>query len=180
MKDFPDLRLCLAHFGGEEEWGTLVDTPMTWAKKCIDLAIKYPNFYIDLAYFKFKSADSAQIDAYDFGNNAGETPAKDRLKKALKEHPKLKEKILFGTDWYLIGGEEAEFGKYDNYFRRSIKFLSEIDPELPAYAMGINPKRFLNLDIIAEKLVKRLGSEFSGLTRFVNSKIHNTIEKYYL
>jgi hypothetical protein len=165
LKDFPLLRLCLAHFGGEEEWETEEGTPMPWAVKCAEMANdpKYPHFYIDLAYFTFKEPWAGQ-----------------KLKKMLEKYPKLKEKILFGTDWYLIGAEKAKYGKYASYFKVSIEALAEIDPELPAYAMVINPKRFLDLESIAEKIAEVWGPEYSGLVQLVKDKMPGTIEKFYV
>jgi hypothetical protein len=102
------------------------------------------------------------------------------LKKMLVKYPKLKEKILFGTDWYLIGGEKEEYGKYEKYFKRSIEALGEIDPELPAYIMAINPKRFLDLENVAQKIVDIWGSDYARLQRIVQDKLHESIDTYYV
>jgi hypothetical protein len=106
-------------------------------------------------------------------------PAKAKLAKMLKRYPKLKEKLLFGTDWYLISGEEKKYGHYNDYFKRSIQMLAEIDRELLAYTMVINPKRFLNLEAISNKLVDIFGEDFEDLCTFVSEKMHDSIEKYH-
>jgi hypothetical protein len=198
LKDYKELHLCLAHFGGEEEWGSEDEAAFSWAQKCIDLAMTYPNFYVDISYFIFKSIDMVDCDKVNCSEEGcmyrgrkvprrpncpewyEEIPAKNKLKKALQKYPKLKEKILFGTDWYMIGAEKPEFGRYNKYFNRSIAILSEIDKELPAYTMIINPKRFLKLDRIADKMVKILGDKFGGLKTLITEKMHDEIGKYYI
>ena len=109
-----------------------------------------------------------------------EVPAKAKLAKMLKQNPNLKEKLLFGTDWYLISSEEKKYGHYDNYFKRSIQMLAEIDRELPAYTMLINPKRFLNLEEVSKKMVDVFGGKFKDFSTFVTDKIYDSIEKYCL
>jgi hypothetical protein len=80
----------------------------------------------------------------------------------------------------MIGAEEQKYGRYNHYFNRSIKILSEIDKELPAYTMSINPKRFLNLDSVAKKLVEKLGPELNGLKSLVEQNMPEDIGKYYV
>jgi hypothetical protein len=107
-----------------------------------------------------------------------EVPAKAKLAKMLKWNPTLKEKLLFGTDWYLISCEENKYGHYDNYFKRSIQMLAEIDRELPAYTMLINPKKFLNLEEVSKKMVDVFGDDFKDFRTFVSEKMHDSIGKY--
>jgi hypothetical protein len=201
LNDFPNLKLCLAHFGGEDEWEKEEESSMPWAEKCAQLASdpKHPNFYVDLSYFTFKSiefidcykANCPEKDCSFRGNHVQKTyrckvngifeiPVKDKFKKMLKKYPKLKEKILFGTDWYLIGGEKEEYGRYEKYFKRSIEVLYDIDPELPVYAMAINPKRFLDLENVTKKICDIWGSEYAKLLQIVQDKIHDSIDKYYV
>jgi type VI secretion system Hcp family effector len=199
LQKFPDLYLNLAHFGGEEEWATLEGTPMPWARKMANMAEVYPNFYIDLSYFLFKTVEVADCKNCDTVNTCfdrGKTvlwnancpmsacreivPAKNKLAKMLQDYPKLKEKLLFGTDWYLISGEEKKYGHYDNYFKRSIQMLAEIDRELLAYTMLINPKKFLNLEEVSQKIVELFGDKFKDFQTFVAEKMHDSIGKYYV
>ena len=198
LSDYKELHLCLAHFGGEEEWRSEDEADFSWAQKCIDLAMTYPNFYVDISYFIFKSVEMVDCDKVNCSEEGcmyrgrkvprrpncpewyEEIPAKNKLQKALQKYPKLKEKILFGTDWYMISAEEQKYGRYNHYFNRSIAILSEIDKELPAYTMVINPKRFLKLDQIAEKMVQMLGPDFNGLKELITNKMYDDIENYYV
>ena len=200
LENFNDLYLNLAHFGGEEEWATLEGNSMPWAEKMAEMASNplYPNFYIDLSYFLFRTVEVADCEKGECDlqcSNRGKIvpwdvkcpmsayreiiPAKIKLAKMLKSYPKLKEKLLFGTDWYLISGEEKQYGHYNDYFKRSIQMLAEIDPELPAYTMVINPKRYLNLAEVSKKMVNIFGEDFEDLCNFVTEKMHDSIEKYY-
>ncbi|MBN1130692.1 MAG: amidohydrolase family protein, partial [Chitinispirillaceae bacterium] len=198
LRDYNELHLCLAHFGGEEEWRSEKGTDFSWAQKCIDLALTYKNFYVDISYFIFKAIEMVDCNKVACSQESclyrgqkvprtancpewyEEVPAKGKLKEVLRKYPRLKEKILFGTDWYLIGAEEQKYGRYNQYFNRSIKILSEIDKELPAYTMSINPKRFLKLDSVADMMVKKLGQEFGGLKAMVEHNMHDEIGKYYV
>ena len=92
LRDFPGLYLCLAHFGGEESWCDDLSKPDNWVRKLVELMERYENFYVDLSYFIFNENDKCH-----------------KLERLVKEHPKIKKKLLFGTDWYMtlvaLGGK---------------------------------------------------------------------------
>ena len=72
--------------------------------------------------------------------------------------------------------EEARFGKYDNYVKEMYKTITEVDRELLAYVAVINPKRFLNIDQVAEKLYAQFGST-CDIREFVG-KLPDTIDQF--
>ena len=81
MHDFPDLYLCLAHFGGDEEWERDINAPESWVSKLVELMERYENFYVDLSYFIFDKKDKEK-----------------KFKQLIEAHPEIKNKLLFGTD----------------------------------------------------------------------------------
>ena len=159
LQDFPKLYLCLAHFGGEEAWCKDWDKPDNWVGKMVEMMERYDNFYIDLSYYIFIDRNRCK-----------------RLSDIIQKHPKVKTKLLFGTDWYLIGSERSKYGHYDSFVKSMSKNLYSIDEELCAYCMVINPKRFLNLEYIADKLYVLFGSEWD--IRVVET-MYSSIDQFY-
>jgi predicted TIM-barrel fold metal-dependent hydrolase len=95
MKSFPDLRICLAHFGGIGEWRRHINETRdpanpTWLKKIRELITnsKYPNLFTDISYTIF-----------NFHENVP-------LLKILMEDKKILEKVLFGSDFYMVESEK--------------------------------------------------------------------------
>ena len=91
---FRSLKVCLAHYGGEEEWEKYYrrperNAPKTWCTKVSDLMRKHENVYADVsftaAYRKFWP-----------------------LLKVLLNSDGLEQKILFGSDFYMVSIKEAE------------------------------------------------------------------------
>jgi predicted TIM-barrel fold metal-dependent hydrolase len=154
LKEHNKLYLCLAHFGGEEFWNKGVNPVCesywhdlnstdrnNWIAGLLHLMKTYPNFYVDISFFMFKSSSG------------------EFFKKALEFDPVVKERILFGTDWWLVNLERMYRGhNYHKYVQNTCeqvmalkdkKFLQNIginDPkELLAYFMVLNPMKFLQL-----------------------------------
>ncbi len=102
---FPNLRLCLAHFGGDE-WERGLESD--WITEIISLTEEYTNVYTDFS-------------CWDLEN------AKESFAQVLwnKQYSHLKNKILFGTDWYMT--LVALKGKsYKNFCEEFWKFFQEI------------------------------------------------------
>ncbi len=162
LQKFPNLKLCLAHFGGEECWGKKrKNQKVDWFDKLIELmkSPKYPNVYVDISYFLF---DDGIIDQFA---------------DAVKDE-KIRKKILFGTDWYLMEQEWTKLGlvaTYKHYFERVYKGLhseklKRIDKTLSAQIEVLNPLKFLGLKKLAPKielLRSTLGKSESGLSSWI-------------
>ena len=163
LQDFPELKLCLAHFGGEESWESDELLENDWACKMVEMVAgknAFANMYIDISYFLIKNE-----------------VIKSKFKKLLSRYPNLKKKILFGTDWYLVGSERSKFGKYDNYVNGMFQNLNDIDEELAAYAMVLNPVRFYDLEHVSEKIENLSGADNSGLKKILQT-IPRTIDAF--
>lgn len=94
LEQFPDLKINLAHFGGFDEWekylgNAFEDYSSTWYEKIIDLIRKYPNVYTDISYTMFNA------DLFNL------------LKLTLTDNS-IKDKILFGSDYYMVEQETSE------------------------------------------------------------------------
>ena len=136
----PSLRLCLAHFGGNTKLGR------EWGMEIIRMMEerKYPNLHADLSYSFVYS---------DF---------REHFKKLLKEHPEIKDHVLFGTDWYMFLADGADLV---DYCRTAKDFLDGIDKKLWSKFTEENPSRFYRLGEqigrIAENLIKEKGAKMN-------------------
>jgi predicted TIM-barrel fold metal-dependent hydrolase len=119
LEKYNNLRLNLAHFGGEDEWRFYLEGKKgTWVDKVMNLAIHYDNVYTDISY------TFCHRDYY---------PA---IKKMIAGP--LGEKILFGSDYYMA--------EMEGHFYSSINtvFVELTGDELHRISED-NPRKFLGL-----------------------------------
>jgi predicted TIM-barrel fold metal-dependent hydrolase len=168
------LRLCLAHFGGNgDEWkewrlyclmGTQdpanpkspydlriewFDDPQNgaWIKKIIELMGSCPNFYTDISYHMLSQS-------------------KEELRLLLTRHPKIKERIIFGTDWYMTLLDKYDYPKYILEAKQVLDDLSQdrnINDDLWERFTKINPMTFYRLQEIADSFVQGVKNTCSDL-----------------
>lgn len=135
---FKNLYLCLAHFGGPSDLG------MEWNRQIIEMieSGEYPNLYTDIS------------------SSFADSGFRKDFKAIIRKHPKIKDRILFGTDWYMTFVYSAPFvGKnLWDYCTETKRFLDDFDTSLwPAFTQ-YNPYRFYRLDQqigrIAENIIR--------------------------
>jgi len=123
LSDFPGLKLCFAHFGGNKEWDKYIFAGRvdllykSWLYLIKSLLMRFPNTYADISY---TLADSAYLPT---------------LIKLIN-NPKLNNKILFGSDFYMANIEQSE-----QYFAEGIKLA--IGHEMFHRIATINPINYL-------------------------------------
>ena len=127
---FPELKICLAHFGGDREWDKYLETSWdatmgeehkSWLSVIIDLMLKHDNVYTDISSTLFDS--EKYID----------------LLIVLLQNEKIRERVLFGSDYYMmerVKSKEREM---------AIKIRSKLGPVLFKQIAEINPKRYLGI-----------------------------------
>jgi len=125
LKTFPNLRINFSHIGGVNDWDGRVKTDINWSFRIFDFMERYKNIFSDISYTFY-------IDTFV-----------ELLTTILYRNKLLGERILFGTDFYMI----MEKGKYKNI--RS-KFVLSVGSKLMEKISVENPLRFLGL----EKLIK--------------------------
>jgi predicted TIM-barrel fold metal-dependent hydrolase len=182
LEKHPKLRLCLAHFCGETFWGR--KGGKYWAGDALSRAEKdnwvaclleiigsgqYPNVYVDLSYFIFDDYVRMQF-----------------TEALVYDSDRIKERLMFGTDWYMIA-REGSYGSsmplpfiksngYRKFFTDMYKHVLEINGadvlhklrlkapcELLGYFMVLNPVRFLRLRKVAPEM-ERIHSMIMPLT----------------
>jgi predicted TIM-barrel fold metal-dependent hydrolase len=108
---FKNLRLNLGHFGGiwnfDGAAATASDPHVTWTKTIAEMmqSGNYPNLYADLGDF------SAILD-----RTAGETTDTNailaNLKVLVSANPVARSRVMYGTDWLLLGREPQSLQYY--------------------------------------------------------------------
>jgi predicted TIM-barrel fold metal-dependent hydrolase len=95
MEKYPELRICLGHFGGIGEWQRHLDEPRsienpTWLKKITDLMQSgdYPNLYADISYTIFNFQENAPF------------------LNILLQDERILPQVLFGSDFYMVESEK--------------------------------------------------------------------------
>jgi len=156
LEYFPNLRLCLSGFGGNSEWQMADwsdnDAPLPtrqWIRCIIELTAKYNNVYADVS-----------------GLNIYDEKIRNGLLEMLKliqddendEFRHLRNKLIFGTDWYLtyltdvanggtgVNGWEDVRHSYSSYCREFKNLFYAADKEgkgkLWERVSLINPRSF--------------------------------------
>ncbi|UTG92488.1 amidohydrolase family protein [Geobacter sulfurreducens] len=133
---FKNLYLCLAHFGGPTDLG------MEWNRQIIEMieSGEYPNLYTDIS------------------SSFADSGFRKDFKAIIRKHPKIKDRILFGTDWYMTFVYSAPFVGRNlwDYCTETKKFLDDFDTSLwPAFTM-YNPYRFYQLDKRIERITENI------------------------
>ena len=126
MDTFPDLRICLAHFGGISEWRRHINEPRTsekhtWLKKVINF-IKcgiYPNLYTDISYTIFNFYENVP------------------LLKILLEDEVILDHVLFGSDFYMVESERYSEKRF------SIDLRFALGESMFWKIANENPKKYL-------------------------------------
>jgi hypothetical protein len=137
-----DLHLCLAHFGGPTDMG------MEWNQQIISMldSRHYPNLYTDI---------SSSFAHEGFRNE---------FKIIIKKSPWIKNRILFGTDWFMTFYYSLTVGKnLWDYCVGTKRFLDSFDTSLWPTFTQYNPYRFYRLDEqigrIAENIIAKKQTE---------------------
>ncbi len=159
------LRLCLAHFGGPKA--------LAWSRQIIEMITRednaYPNLYTDISssfadegfreYFKKiftmeadKEPNKNQNNSQEEQNNfEKDTPLTEKQKK------KLRNRILFGTDWYMVFAYGAFNGKnLWDYCTETKGWLDSFDTSLWPYFTQYNPYRFYKLETEVPRIAKSI------------------------
>jgi len=132
-EELKNLRICLAHFGGEREWERHlksrddIDENPAWVKVIADMirSGEYPNLYTDISYTAFTPhRPGVNIDLYDYLN-------------VLLQNELIRTHVLFGSDYYM-----AEIEKMTEK-EVSIALRSRLGEELFFQIAYHNPRKYL-------------------------------------
>lgn len=125
LKDFPGLKLNLAH---NDRTGS------EWQPRIAGLIIEYPNVYTDISY----DTEMLFMPRRYF-----------RDIKRLLRTPKIQDRVLYGTDWYMgrcFWTEKSYLRWFLEYSRKIFWCRVEFTPQEIKRLTEDNPKRFLGLN----------------------------------
>ena len=131
LSEFPKMRLCLAHYGGSGDWDSYLKKEwlddgapfeeMDWLSQ-ISTMIRsgdYPNLFADISYTIFRYERYIPV------------------LKVLLEDEKIRNRILFGSDYYMIERERTQEREL------SIRLRSALGRETFNLIAHNNPIRYL-------------------------------------
>jgi uncharacterized protein len=129
LEKFPNLKICLGHFGGNEEWIRYMDDSWkpdqekpyskSWLAVILDMMQKYPNLYADISY---TAEDESLLP----------------MIAVLVRNSLFRSRILYGSDCYMVQMDRSE-----RYFSVNVRgYLGEADFKQIAQD---NPREFLGI-----------------------------------
>lgn len=136
LERYPSLRLCLAHFGGNDEWDrqltslTDLNSEPTWVSLIADMIRSglYPNLYTDISYTIFTlKPRGLYVDHFDY-------------LKVLLNNQRIQEHVLFGSDYYMVEQEPITEKQI------SLALRSRLGEELYFQIAHYNPRKYLGTD----------------------------------
>jgi uncharacterized protein len=138
-KGYRDLKLCLAHFGGAEEWVRHLkgrasrNEEQAWVRTINDMIASgdYPNLYTDISYTVFTpKVEGLYVDLVDY-------------LKVLLNNPRVRKRVLFGSDYYMVERESISEKEV------SLLLRSRLGEELYKQIAYTNPREFLGIEVPA-------------------------------
>ena len=133
---YKNLKLNLAHFGGAEEWvkhlrGRAQEHEgEAWVKTIYEMIASgdYPNLYTDISYTAFTpKVEGLFIDLVDY-------------LKVLLSNPRVRTRVLFGSDYYMVEQESVSEKE------ASILLRSRLGEDLYKQIAYTNPREFLGIE----------------------------------
>lgn len=130
LTKFPELRICLAHFGGTKDWDTFLyphlikeeNNGVSWFSKILDMIRSgdYPNLYTDVSYTILEDEHYMHV------------------LKVILSNPAVLKKTLFGSDFYMVEQEKMEERKLVIKLRSILgeDFFKTIAEENPVAYLG--------------------------------------------
>jgi hypothetical protein len=143
LENFPDLHINLAHFGGAEwtrgplnEWDK--GPASEWVKSIVDMTKKFKYCYTDISCFN--------LDAKIINEEHDDRTVRTTFNLILhwvrdkEEYKHLRDKVIFGTDWYLTHLTRSDEGaEYGNYCREFKRMIDQVDPTFWIRFTLVNP-----------------------------------------
>lgn len=136
---YQNLKLCLAHFGGAEEWAKHLKgraqegEEEAWVRTIYQMIASgnYPNLYTDISYTVFTpKVEGLYIDLVDY-------------LKVLLSHPLVRKRVLFGSDYYMVERESISEKEV------SLLLRSRLGEDLYKQIAYTNPREFLGIEVPA-------------------------------
>lgn len=134
--------------------------PRSWIRAAVELCKEHPNVYTDISYLPLRE----ECDPWD---GSGKREYWQTVADVLREFPHMLDKIMFGTDWYMILGDKYT---YRGWFHKTAQGLRRAQEALPGYSgpnlfwrfAVVNPLKFYRMKKIADPLVANLTAKIEA------------------
>lgn len=125
LKMFPKLKICLAHYGGDDE----ILGKKRWYKTIRDLVVNHENVYTDVSFSLYNEAIFGAIH-HDINDRNAAT---------------LGDRIMFGTDYYNVKKNKDEADLRDQLRAALARFDKQKNIAIPSFdrIASVNPGKFL-------------------------------------
>lgn len=155
-----NLRLNIAHFGGFDEtrFEPQKGCPIpdqSYEAQAVDLIATYDNLYVDLGYWTDVTGTNRTNPVQGQPTPANRT-VRQFMTDELARNDKLKSRLMYGSDWSMIGREE-QHAEYFSDVDAALRALLPDEAERLAI-LSTNALRYLGLD--------RRGKQFDRLAAF--------------
>ena len=138
-----------------------------WNRDMIQLVLDHPNVYVDISYFFLLEREYSRMRrALIWPRQVLFYHLYCNLREALGKHEKLRRRVLFGTDWYMVQQDVWSYRSYVDACRALLdRMADELGKQgaLPAGEPGlwtqftaVNPLRFYRIADIAPDFADRL------------------------
>ena len=142
---YRNLKLCLAHFGGADEWVRHLrgrargNEEEAWVRTIYEMIASgnYPNLYTDISYTVFTpKVQGLYVDLIDY-------------LKVLLTHPLVRQRVLFGSDYYMVERESISEKEV------SLLLRSRLGEDLYKQIAYTNPREFLGIEASVSKTIRK-------------------------
>lgn len=150
----------------------------SWIRSIVELCGAYPNFYTDLSYLPIFQ----EIEGWD----GEDFPYWRTLAEILREYPYMVDKLMFGTDWYMILMDKLGYRKW---YEDTITALGHVQEALGGQYSAhylfhqfaiINPIRFYRLGKIVDQLKTNLTGAIGRLESGDKAQLLSDLERRHL
>jgi predicted TIM-barrel fold metal-dependent hydrolase len=138
---FRKLRLNLGHFGGIWDFYSKPECQTEskntqWPVKIGEMMKTYGNLYVDVGDF------SGVLDRWDSEKCATKEIFENNLKNLVGNHPQLRSRMMYGSDWMLLDGEPQNERYYQSMRQKFSDLVGTADVDK---FLGQNAAAFLGL-----------------------------------
>lgn len=131
LEQYPKLHLNLAHFGWYQHKKEGYNSDRSWAKDICSMMESHQNLYADIAHHDLVECAAKERFVADY-------------KQMFDEHPIVKQRLLFGTDWHVfVRRKRHEDMHFD--FEDTLRKMRNVSESEMNDLFGGNAMRFLGL-----------------------------------
>lgn len=126
---FRELRLCLAHAGGAEQWLEPKQIGI-FPQRVLEMCQRYENVWCEVGHFEEIVWSDRDRDLLI-----------DRLSEAVELYPRIKQRLMFGSDWH-VSAALVDVSRYVDSFS---EVVAAVDQGMAEGFFAVNASGYLGL-----------------------------------